>query len=254
MSVAATRTMSKVTCFLGIANQSFTRLYHARRRWLSIAAVLALAVAYAAIAWGAVGPAAAQESPLPTPEGSMGGGTTVFLPVIMKAFPPQYTPPDNPVVLACGDDACLRGDLYRNLVSNTIVVMNPLAGWASSGCTCGLMDAQARGSAIGTIIAMGVKIVGRIFATIGTVIGQALNLLLQFWELATAASDEYSVSCESDMELFCFGLAAIVALDDIGGGIIMTLTLLLVSVASIYLILWVVQQVREVMQPGGGDD
>src|SRR5512136_1072847 len=151
------RAMSKVNNFLGIIHRSLCRvhspseLYH--MSWPSVVAILAVTTIYAAVAFGSTGGAVAQESPIspgPTPEGGVASYWS-FMPLILKNSN-QYTyyPPTTiPIVLSCSDDACARGDFYRSLVSNTITILNPLAGWVSEGCSCGLLDARARGAAFG---------------------------------------------------------------------------------------------------------
>jgi hypothetical protein len=240
------------------------RYYTPARRAAAIIAVFAVAALYAFVAFGA-GDALANGYPLPTFQSSPLPGPTpeawiptnaVYFPIIMKNAPAGlnlYYPEETPIVLNCANDPC-RGDFYRSLVSNTITILNPLAGWASSGCSCGLLDARARGAAIGTLAGMGVKIVGRIFSTIGNVIGSAVTMLFQIVALIQAPAEAIDVRCDAEMELFCVGMAAIMALDEMASGLIMTVTLLFVGIMAFYLISYIITQVREIMQPSGSDE
>ena len=63
----------------------------------------------------------------------------------------------------------------------------------------------------------------------------------------------YDVQCTNDAEFFCLGLAAIVALDDMAGGWVTVLTILVVAIMGFYLAIYVIQEVRNMMQPGSGD-
>lgn len=241
--------MSRHNCW-----RALRELYQTRSgRLLAAVGAMALSAFYVVVAFSAFDAtpyALAQESPLPTPQlESFAPTTTIYLPIIMM----PYSAPELPIVaLGCGDDP-ERGSIYRSLVSNTIVIMNPLAGWAASGCQCGQLDAQARGYAIGTIAGMMLRIVGQVLIVLGSMISSAVQLLLQIIGVMQSPASSVDVSCEADMQGFCIALAAMIALDENAGGIITTLVTLLVSLLSFYLILYVVREVREIMQPSGGD-
>jgi len=178
---------------------------------------------------------------------------TLYMPIIQKGDLGNQEQAPARFLTACSDDPA-RGALYRTLVSGTIAIMNPLAEWANDGCECGLDRARAQGRAFGGVIGLGVAIVGRIFTTLANIVEYAMNMIFQFIGLVSAPMEGMDITCDDDAEGFCAGLAAIVAIDDMAGGIITTIVVLLVSILTIYLVLYIIGEVRQMIQPGSGED
>jgi hypothetical protein len=183
------------------------------------------------------------DSPLAEPEGptTILTGSHMILVLIVKQT--------GQIMLSCGNDPD-RGPLYRDLISYTINVLNPLAEWGTASCACGLSAAHAKGYAVGQVLGMGIAIIGRIFGLILDVIGSAVGLIGQIVTLMTGAATPPSVNCAGEAEGLCLGLAAIIALTETAGTFLTILTVIGVSILGFYLAIYMIKEIRAMIQPG----
>ncbi len=192
-----------------------------------------------------------QSSILPTPE-ALPTGELSLLPVVMKSGAAP-TPTPNPIQ-PCDPDDPYRGSLYRELVTNTTVLLWPLMDWATTACTCGLSTSQANGAAVGSIAGKVFRIVRATVGIIWTAVQAAVSLIGSIIDLVLGDAMTPSIVCTGDAEYICFGIAAIASLDGMADGLITVFVLLLLAFLTFYLGMYVVRQVRELMEPSGGED
>jgi len=172
------------------------------------------------------------------------GGVTILCMVVNQT---------GQLVLECKNETD-RGPLYYYLVTYTIATLNPLAQWGSATCACGLSDARAKGDAIGSVLGMGIAIIGRVFGLIVEVMQSAVGLLAQVLGLVFGVATLPAINCDAEMELFCFGLAGVMSLDDLAGGTLTIVSLFVVALMLIYLAKHAIHEVREMLQPTGSDE
>ena len=150
----------------------------------------------------------------------------------------------------------VRGQLYRDLVSNTISIIGPIGEAASEHC-CPISEAEAKGLYVGRVLRLIPTIMYQILSAIWIFLSETTGFLMSLIGLQTATPLAYeNISCSDGMEPFCFSVAAIAATDDMAGGWITIAVALLIVVLSIYLTIWVVNQVRFILEPAssGGDE
>jgi len=106
---------------------------------------------------------------------------------------------------------------------------------------------------VGSLVSLIMDLLGRLLGLIWTILNSAIGLLGSLSTFARGSDrSAYPIDCAGDSEAICFGLAAIVKLDEIAGNWLTIITTLTVSVLTIYLGMYVVNQVRSMMQPGSG--
>jgi hypothetical protein len=106
---------------------------------------------------------------------------------------------------------------------------------------------------VGSLVSLIMDLLGRLLGLIWTILNSAIGLLGSLSTFARGSDrSAYPIDCAGDSEAICFGLAAIVKLDEIAGNWLTIITSLTVSVLTIYLGIYIVNQVRSMMQPGSG--
>jgi hypothetical protein len=183
-------------------------------------------------------------SPLPTPVAMT---EKVYLPIIFKNYPNLDAP--EPIV-PCDIDDPARGPLYRSLVTNTTALLYPFMAWSMIACNCGLGTARANGTAVGQIAGKVFRIIRLVFEIIWHAIQAAISLIGDIIGMILGAATPPSIVCTGDVELLCFGIATIASLDAMANGIITTIVMLVLAILSFYLGIYVIKEVRQIMQPG----
>lgn len=108
---------------------------------------------------------------------------------------------------------------------------------------------------VGSLVSLILTLLGRLLGLIWTILNSAIGLLGSLASFAKGSDrSAYPIDCAGDAEGICFGLAAIVKLDEVAGNWITIVTTLTVSVLTIYLGMYIVNQVRSMMQPGSGTE
>jgi hypothetical protein len=106
---------------------------------------------------------------------------------------------------------------------------------------------------IASLVGLIMTLLGRLLGLIWIILNSAIGLLGSLVSFARGTDrSAYPIDCAGDAEAICFGLAAIVKLDEIAGNWLTIITTLTVSVLTIYLGMYIVNQVRSMMQPGSG--
>lgn len=211
--------------------------------------VLALALAFVLLAILATGVGAMptfQSSIVPTPEAEYLNKT--YLPIIMRGYPGN--PDEPPIISPCDYDDPARGPLYRTLVTNTTALLYPFMAWSMIACNCGLGTARANGTAVGQIAGKVFRIIRLVFEIIWHSIQAAISLIGDIIGMILGAATPPSIVCTGDVELLCFGIATIASLDAMANGIITTIVMLVLAILSFYLGIYVIKEVRQIMQPG----
>lgn len=134
------------------------------------------------------------------------------------------------------------------------MILQPLAEWSSGSCQCGLTEARTVGAAFGTIIGLGFSIVGSILDLIWDALLSAIGLVTFIIGIGREDATVPSITCDDGAFLFCWALAGVMLIDDVGGGIVTAFVLLMLSIFTIYVALYIIRNVREMMQPGSGGD
>lgn len=108
---------------------------------------------------------------------------------------------------------------------------------------------------IGSLISLIMALLGRLLGLIWTILNSAIGLLGSLSSFARGSDrSAYPIDCAGDAEAICFGLAAIVELDEIAGNWLTIIATLTVSVLTVYLGMYIVNQIRSMMQPGSGTE
>jgi hypothetical protein len=108
---------------------------------------------------------------------------------------------------------------------------------------------------IASLVGLIMTLLGRLLGLIWMILNSAIGLLGSLASFARGSDrSAYFIDCAGDAEAICFGLAAIVKLDEIAGNWLTIITMLTVSVLTIYLGMYIVNQVRSMMQPGSGTE
>lgn len=182
--------------------------------------------------------------------------STIYLPYICKEgdcdgqpFVPTPIPTWEPVE-ACSDT--MRGPLYRDMVSSTVDFVEPIAVWAEESC-CDPDIAYSDGVFIGRVLGLIPTILSKIFTLLFNIVSVAIGYIGSIIGLLASPAHDFEISCTGEAEAFCFGLAAIMSLDDQAGGILTVIIGMVVAALSFFLVMWIVNQVRDMMQPGTGD-
>jgi len=186
-------------------------------------------------------------TPTPTPAGM------AYFPFICKngycGGRATYVPPTMP--LGCSDPS--RGDLYRALVTNTQTTLDPIYVWGEEDC-CSLDVARLKGHIVGDVLQLIPTTLYKLLGLGWQVIVSSTGFIGSILRLTSGVPTGYEVNCANDAEFFCLGLGAIAALDDMAGGWITVLTILVVAIMGFYLALYVIREVRNMMQPGAGGE
>lgn len=153
---------------------------------------------------------------------------------------------------ACSDTT--RGSIYRNLVLGMVSALSPVSEWSMSVC-CPSATAQAQGHFIGDVLQQIPAIIAMIFQILWQMVSQAGTTFLEMIGAASAeATYDYDIACAGDVQYFCFGLAAIMAIDQVSSGWATVVVTLLVAILSFYLANFAIGQIRAMMQPGDTPD
>jgi hypothetical protein len=105
------------------------------------------------------------------------------------------------------------------------------------------------------IIKMLIMILVKIFGALG-------SLLSDMWEglhSIVIETKSYSglafpIDCEGDNQWMCFGLAGLLAAENEFGNWLTVIANVVVAILTIHLAFWVINQVRDMFQPGAGGD
>lgn len=181
---------------------------------------------------------------------------TVYLAIVMRnseLSEYNYIPPAEPRhwVTSCGADPA-RGQIYRNLVTSTTTILLPLGEWSAASCDCGMSTARQFGYSFGYLVALAMNVILAVIGLVFDGLAAAVSLLSSIFQLARGAGTPPAINCAGDTAAICWGIAAIAALDDWAGGLITIIVLLLVAILSFYLGMFIVNNVREMLQPGSG--
>lgn len=179
------------------------------------------------------------------------GGTTVYLPLICRSNECWGTTPVGGDETSCGNNP-YRGELYHDLYYSSIDLMQPIANWASDSC-CSVAVAQAKGEFVGNVFQLIPTIAYKIIAQFWDGLTRSISLLSSIVSIMSGNPTGYYVDCTADAEMFCFGLGAVMALDDMAGGWVTALVTLVVAILGFYLVLYVIGEVRAMLQPGDVD-
>jgi len=172
---------------------------------------------------------------------------TMYLPILMKAYPGTYTGTITTTVLVpCVDTT--RGALYRQLTADTATTWAWPYAWAVSACsTCESGQAYTNGYYLGSGLAHIPSIMVKVFTLVLSVVSSGVSSLLSIFGLIDAPETAYSISCASDAEYICMGIAIIVAVDEMSHGWVNVVVTLLVGVMAFYLATYVIKEIRSIL-------
>lgn len=193
---------------------------------------------------------AAGPSPFQSVLGLPEGDYLDFLPVIVKNASEPSTARIGPV---CGENSS-RGQTYRDLIAFTSPIFDPINEWASSLCQCGSANAFYQGSLFGHIVGKMARIVMHILGMIWNIITRAIGLILSILAMARGEGVDPQINCENDMQYFCFILAMFASLDNMAGGAVMAVVLFVLAVLSFYLGMYLIREIRKIMEPTSGGE
>lgn len=186
---------------------------------------------------------------------SQGLTYTQFLPIILKNYPPSYTPSItwSTTLEPCVDDT--RGPLYRSLVTDTARTWSWPYAWSMAACyICSEGLAYTRGYYIGQGLAHIPSIMVKIVQLVLSVVGSGVSSLLSVFGVIDAPESAYSISCSEDAENLCLGIALIASVDDMSGGWVSVVITLLIGVMSFYLGTYVIKEIRAILDSSSGGE
>lgn len=179
-----------------------------------------------------------------------------YLPLVLNGSDVPYGPTPTPTPVAtwpaitpCADP--VRGPLYRDMVSNTADILGPVAAWAGQSC-CMLDAARTNGRYVGRVLGL-VRVIGlKVGTLIWRMVGQAGEFVVGLFGILPSAPTMYEITCEDEAEGICWGLAVIVALDEMAGGWITIIVGFVLAILTIFLALYVIREVRNILLGGAG--
>jgi hypothetical protein len=99
------------------------------------------------------------------------------------------------------------------------------------------------------------SLLSTILSMIWQLLGSATGMLKSLTSNITSTDKTaFPIECSGDSEGICFGLAAIVALDNLAGGWLTVISWIVIAAFGIYEAIWIIKQARNMLQPGSGDD